>query len=75
MSVLAVGGVGATGASTSETDLYDPSSATWQRTGDLPAWLYWPAVIALDDGRVLLVRGARDSSLSRQILTCSPAPR
>ena len=73
--LLAVGGVDAAGNTTSEVDLYDPSTAAWQRTGSLQEPLYWPAVAVLNDGRVLVVGGNAGDVVSSRLEIYTPPPR
>jgi serine/threonine protein kinase len=74
--LLAVGGVDAAGNATAETDLYDPGSGTWQRSGSLQEALYWPALAVLNDGSVLVVGGSKnDDSGSHQLEIYTPPPR
>jgi hypothetical protein len=72
--LLEVGGVDAAGNATAETDLYDPSSGAWQRTGSLSHAVYWPAVTVLGDGRVLAAGGATESDVLGQLEIYGPPP-
>ena len=72
--LLEVAGVGADGNCTATTDIYDPATGVWQQTGYILHAEYWPAVTALRDGRVLLVGGRFETTLSGQIQIYSPPP-
>ena len=64
--VLAVGGVGATGAIAS-AEIYDPRTGIWTPTGSMSTGRNDPAVVVLKDGRVLAAGGGMgDESLPRQ---------
>src|ERR1035437_4234082 len=59
--IVVIGGLNASSDASSETDIFDPASGAWRRTGDMKQALYRPAAIALDDGRVLMVGGETTS--------------
>jgi len=66
--LLAFGGVDAANNATYRADCFDPSSG-WSRDGDMKKAAYFPAGIALKDGRVILVGGesTRDADRSKRI--------
>jgi N-acetylneuraminic acid mutarotase len=68
--VLAIGGYQDHNADTlhARTELYDPSTGRWQRTGDLPQPRGWFGHAKLSDGRVLVAGGYTGRSRKRNYL-------
>lgn len=65
--IYVLGGSETDTTATARTYRYDPASDEWERLGDLPEPIIWPAA-AVHDGRVLLVGG----NASSNVLTISP---
>jgi eukaryotic-like serine/threonine-protein kinase len=56
-------------------ELFDPDSGVWTRTGNLTQAVYWPAVVLLRDGRVLIAGGGTNSAVSTHLQIYAPPPR
>ncbi|MBW2734682.1 MAG: hypothetical protein JRH20_20030 [Deltaproteobacteria bacterium] len=57
--VLAIGGESGRGdvVRLKDCEIYDPSTDTWQACASLPEPRIWPALVALDEGRAMVIGG------------------